>query len=109
MQEETYVDHRVRIWHHSDEEVQQYDHVDHWVRPEHQQTPESGVGFDSGEFETAEVHHAKTSPKKRLRRFKHATIVKMWSKFRFSLVVLGKTSPFHASVSSSIEIRLAGW
>lgn len=65
------VDHGVGIRHHGDEEVQQNYHVDHGIRSEHQESPETGVGLDSGELEAAQVHHSETCPEEGLGRLEN--------------------------------------
>lgn len=48
--------------HHSDQEVEKDDNVDHRVRAEHEHGPEPRVLADASQFEVVQAHHAETSP-----------------------------------------------
>ena len=52
--------------HHGNEEVQEYDDVDHGVRSEHQHAPEARERLDPLELEILQVDQTKSRPEKRL-------------------------------------------
>lgn len=56
----------VRVGHHGNEHVQQYNDVNDGVRAEHEESPEPSETLDASEIERHQIYHAETRPEQRL-------------------------------------------